>query len=53
MELDAVPEHLLVLGGGYVGVEVLLQTDAVRPESSNGTVQLTVRKRAHVFVRWP
>jgi pyruvate/2-oxoglutarate dehydrogenase complex dihydrolipoamide dehydrogenase (E3) component len=86
MELDAVPEHLLVLGGGYVGlefgqmfrrfgsrvtviergkqllaredpdiadgvaqilrddgVEVMLQTDAVRVEPSNGSVQLTVR----------
>ena len=89
MELDGVPEHLIVLGGGYVGlefgqmfrrfgsqvtvvqrgkqllaledpdiadgvaqvlredgVEVLLQTDAVRAEQSNGAIQLTVRSGA-------
>ena len=86
MELDAVPEHLLVLGGGYVGlefgqmfrrfgsevtilqrgkqllaredadvaeavaevlrqdgIEVLLQTDAVRAEQSDGAIRLVVR----------
>jgi pyruvate/2-oxoglutarate dehydrogenase complex dihydrolipoamide dehydrogenase (E3) component len=86
MKLDSVPEHLLVLGGGYVGlefgqtfrrfgsrvtivqrgkqllaredrdiaeavaeilredgVEVLLQTDAVRVERSDGAIALTVR----------
>jgi pyruvate/2-oxoglutarate dehydrogenase complex dihydrolipoamide dehydrogenase (E3) component len=86
MELEAVPEHLLVLGGGYVGlefgqmfrrfgsqvtivqrarqllagedadvaeavaqilgedgVEVLLQTHAVRAEQSAGAVRLTIR----------
>ena len=85
MERDSVPEHLLVLGSGYVGLEfgqlfrrlgsqvtiiqrgnqllaredpdvaeavadilrqdgvdVLLQTDAVRAEQSNGAIQLTV-----------
>jgi pyruvate/2-oxoglutarate dehydrogenase complex dihydrolipoamide dehydrogenase (E3) component len=89
MELDSVPEHLLVLGGGYIGlefgqmfrrfgsqvtiiqrgkqllpredpdvaeaiehilredgVEVLLQTTAVRVEQSYGAVQLTVRASA-------
>jgi pyruvate/2-oxoglutarate dehydrogenase complex dihydrolipoamide dehydrogenase (E3) component len=89
MELDRVPEHLLVLGGGYVGlefgqmfrrfgsqvtivqrgkqllaredpdvadavagilredgVEVLLQTDAVRAEQRDGEVRLTVRGAA-------
>lgn len=86
MELDAVPEHLLVLGGGYVGlefgqmfrrfgskvtiiqhgkqllaredpdvakavaeilredgVEVLLETGAVRAERSDGGLQVTVK----------
>jgi pyruvate/2-oxoglutarate dehydrogenase complex dihydrolipoamide dehydrogenase (E3) component len=86
MELDSVPEHLLILGGGYVGlefgqmfrrfgsrvtivqrgtqllaredldiaeavaeilredgVEVLVQTDAVRVERSDGAIALTVR----------
>jgi pyruvate/2-oxoglutarate dehydrogenase complex dihydrolipoamide dehydrogenase (E3) component len=86
MELDNVPEHLLVLGGGYVGLEfgqmfrrfgsrvtivqrgsyllaredadvadevakmlredgidVLLNTDALRAEHNNGNIQLTVR----------
>ena len=86
MELDSVPRHLLVLGGGYVGlefgqmfrrfgsqvtivqrgkqllaredpdvadavarvlredgVEVLLQTEAVRAEQGDGGVRLTVR----------
>src|SRR2546425_718387 len=86
MELDSVPEHLLVLGGGYVGlefgqmfrrfgsrvtivqrgtqllaredldiaeavaeilredgVEVLLQTEVVRVERSDGAIALTAR----------
>jgi pyruvate/2-oxoglutarate dehydrogenase complex dihydrolipoamide dehydrogenase (E3) component len=90
MELDSVPRHLLVLGGGYVGlefgqmfrrfgsqvtivqrgkqllaredpdvaeavagilredgVEVLLQTDAVRAEQPDGDIRLTVRGSAN------
>lgn len=86
MELDVVPEHLLVLGGGYIGLEfgqmfrrfgsrvtivqrgrqllpledgdvaeavqgvlvqdgidVLLETEAVRAESSAGGIRLTIR----------
>ena len=86
MELDTLPEHLLVLGGGYIGlefgqmfrrfgsavtivqrgkqlltredsdvadevakilredgIEVLLATQAVRAEKTDGTIRLTVR----------
>ncbi len=86
MELDTLPEHLLVLGGGYIGlefgqmfrrfgsavtiaqrgkqlltredsdvadevakilrdegIEVLLETQAVRAEKTDGTIRLTVR----------
>jgi pyruvate/2-oxoglutarate dehydrogenase complex dihydrolipoamide dehydrogenase (E3) component len=86
MELDTVPEHLLVLGGGYVGLEfgqmfrrfgsevtviqrgptllgredadianavadimredgltLLLESDAVRADSADGAIRLTVR----------
>ena len=89
MELDIVPEHLLVLGGGYIGLEfgqmfrrfgsrvtivqrgrqllpledgdvaeavqgvlvqdgidVLLETEAVRAESSGGGIRLTIRTPA-------
>ena len=35
LELDAVPEHLLVIGGGYVGVEL---SQAMRRFGSNVTV---------------
>jgi pyruvate/2-oxoglutarate dehydrogenase complex dihydrolipoamide dehydrogenase (E3) component len=56
MELEAVPRRLLVLGGGYIGLEVakilredgietLLETEAVRVEQGPGSeLRLTVRR---------